>query len=137
MMCHLYFSRYKLFNYKYVQIVLHLNKDFLFFVLFSSGALPGPYEPVLVTCGALVTHRYTYELPRNRTSQYCRTFLAVSVSPSNGLVDPVFDGVGLACFKSRTTAYLSHPFCLLLFSVYLLSCYGLVLWDWVFGLIGC
>ena len=35
MMYHLYFSRYKLFNYKYVHIVkpnvLHLNKDFLFF----------------------------------------------------------------------------------------------------------
>ena len=34
MMCHLYFSRYKLFNYKYVHIVkpnvLRLNKDFLF-----------------------------------------------------------------------------------------------------------
>ena len=33
-MCHLYFSRYKLFNYKYVHIVkpnvLYLNKDFFF-----------------------------------------------------------------------------------------------------------
>ena len=24
-----------------------------------NGALPGPYEPVRVTCGALVSHRYT------------------------------------------------------------------------------
>ena len=35
MMCHLYFSRYKLFNNKYVHIikpnVLHLNKDFFSF----------------------------------------------------------------------------------------------------------
>ena len=34
MMCHLYFSRYKLFNYKFVHIVkpnvLRLNKDFFF-----------------------------------------------------------------------------------------------------------
>ena len=37
MMCHLYFSRYKLFNYKYVHMKpneLHLNKDFLFFISF-------------------------------------------------------------------------------------------------------
>ena len=25
-----------------------------------NGALPGPYVPVRVTCGALVAHRYTY-----------------------------------------------------------------------------
>ena len=31
-------------------------------------ALPGPYEPVRVTRGALVTHRYTYAQPRCRTS---------------------------------------------------------------------
>ena len=35
MMCHLYFSRYRLFNKKYVHIVipnvLHLNKDFFFY----------------------------------------------------------------------------------------------------------
>ena len=31
----------------------------------------------------------------------------------------------------------SLTFCLLLFSISLVSFYGLVLWDWVFGLIGC
>ena len=45
MMCHLYFSRYKLFNYKYVHIVkpniLHLNKDFFFIyvILFCVGLI--------------------------------------------------------------------------------------------------
>ena len=34
-----------------------------------SGALPGPYVPVRVRCGALVAHRYTYAPPRCRTSQ--------------------------------------------------------------------
>ena len=34
-----------------------------------NGALPGPYVPVLVTRGALITHRYTYAPPRCSTSQ--------------------------------------------------------------------
>ena len=43
MMCHLYFSRYKLFNYKYEHIVkpivLHLNKEFLFFCVAATEVL--------------------------------------------------------------------------------------------------
>ena len=70
------------------------------------GALPVPYVPVLVTLGTLVAHRYTYALPRCRTSQYRRTFISVSVSLWNDLVDPVSDGVGLAGFKSRSNAFL-------------------------------
>ena len=35
-----------------------------------NSALPGPYVPVRVTRGALVTNRYTYAPPRCRTSQY-------------------------------------------------------------------
>ena len=70
------------------------------------GTLPVPYVPVWVTRGALVAHRYTYVPPRCRTSQYCRTFIPLSVSPWNGLDDPVFDGVGLAGFKSRANAFL-------------------------------
>ena len=58
------------------------------------GALPGPYVPVRVTCGALVTHMYTYGLPHCRTSQYHRTLILLSVSLRNGLGDTVFDGVG-------------------------------------------
>ena len=45
-----------------------------------NGALSGPYVPVRVTRGALVTHRYTYSPPRCRTSQYSSTFILLSVS---------------------------------------------------------
>ena len=38
--------------------------------------------------------------------QYPRTFVSISVSLWNDLADPVFDGVGLAGFKSRANAYL-------------------------------
>ena len=35
-----------------------------------------------------------------------RTIISLSVSLWNDLVDPVFDGVGLAGFKSRSNAFL-------------------------------
>ena len=70
------------------------------------GAQPVPYVPVRVTRGALIAHRYTYEPPRCRTLQYGRTFNTLSVSLWNDLVDPLFDGVGLAGFKSRSNAFL-------------------------------
>ena len=70
------------------------------------GALPVPYVPVRVTCGALITHRYTDGPPCCRTSQYRRTFIPLSVSLWNDLVDPTFDGVGLVGFKSRFNAFL-------------------------------
>ena len=72
------------------------------------------HNPVLVTpvnylrnCtdGALVAHRYTY-VPRCGTSQYCRTFVPLSVSFWNDLADLVFDGVGLVGFKSRANVFL-------------------------------
>ena len=71
-----------------------------------NGAQPGPYVPVWVTSGALVALRYTYAPPRCRTSQYSRTFIPLSVSLWNDLANTVFDGVGLACFKSRANAFL-------------------------------
>ena len=71
-----------------------------------NDALPGPYVPVRVTRGVLVTHRYTYAPPRCRTSKYLRTFVALSASLWNDLVDPIFDGVGLAGFKSRVNDFL-------------------------------
>ena len=71
-----------------------------------NGALPGPYVPVRVTRGALVAHRYTYAPPRCRTMQYSRAFIPFSVSLWNNLANPVFDGVGLAGFKSRDNASL-------------------------------
>ena len=71
-----------------------------------NGALPGPYVPVRVTRDALVAHRYTYAPPRCRTLQYSKTFVPFSVSLWNDLAGPVFDGVGLAVFKSRANAFL-------------------------------
>ena len=69
------------------------------------GTLPMPYVPVWVTCGALIAHWYTYVPPCCRTSQFRRPFIPLSVSLWNDLVDPVFDGVGLAGFKSRSNAF--------------------------------
>ena len=71
-----------------------------------NDALPGSYVSVRVTRCALVAHRYTYAPSRCRISQYRRTFVPLSVSLWNELADPVFDGVGLAGFKSRANAFL-------------------------------
>ena len=71
-----------------------------------NGALPVPYVPVRITRGALVAHRSTYAPPPCRSSQYYRTFVSLSVSLLKDLADPVFDGVGLAGFKSRANALL-------------------------------
>ena len=71
-----------------------------------SGTLPRPYVPVRVTRGALVAHRFSYAPPSCRTSQYRKTFIPISVSLCNDLGDPVFDGVGLAGFKSRANSFL-------------------------------
>ena len=69
-------------------------------------ALPGAYVPVRGTRGALVAHRYTYTKPFCRISQYRWTFVPLSVSLWSDLADRVFDGVGLAGFKSRANAFL-------------------------------
>ena len=70
------------------------------------GALPVPYVPVRVTRGASIAHRCTFAPPRCRTKQYRMTFISLPVSLWNDLVDPVFDGIGLAGFKSRSNAFL-------------------------------
>ena len=69
-----------------------------------NDALPGPYVAMRVTRGALIAHRYTYWPPLCRTSQYRSIFVRLSMSPWNALPDPIFDGVGLAGFKSRANA---------------------------------
>ena len=71
-----------------------------------NDALPGQYVPVRVTRGTLVAHLYTSAPPCCRTSQSYRTFVPLSLSLLNDLVDPVFDSVGLAGFKSRANAFL-------------------------------
>ena len=70
-----------------------------------NGALPGPYVPVWVTRGVLVALTRT-SVHSCTASQYSRTFIPVSVSLWNDLANPVFDGVGLAGFKSRASVYL-------------------------------
>ena len=72
----------------------------------QSGALPLPCVPARVTRGALVAHRHSFAPPRCRTSQYRRSFVSLSVCLWDDLSDPVFDGVGLAGFKSRANAFL-------------------------------
>ena len=71
-----------------------------------SGALPLPYVLARVTRGALVAHKHSFAPPRCRTSQYRRSFVTLSVPLWNCLSDHVFDGVGLAGFKSRANAFL-------------------------------
>ena len=104
------------------------------------GALPLSYVLARVTRGALVSHGRSVAPPRCRTSQYCRTFVPLSVSLWNNLSDPVFDGRRLAGFKSRATAFLlaqsALSFCLLLFS-FSLTCMGWLCGFDVFILIEC
>ena len=69
-----------------------------------------PYMDHMCQCGlhaggALVAHRHTYAPPRCRTSQYSRTFMPLAVFLWNDLTNPVFDGVGLAGFKSKANAF--------------------------------
>ena len=92
-----------------------------------SGVLPLPYVPAIVTHGALVTHRHSF-VP----SQYRRTFVPLSVSLWNDLSDPVFDGVGLAGFKSRANAFLlaSSAFFLSPTILSISAFHGLVVWGW-------
>ena len=70
------------------------------------GVLPLPYVPARVTHGALVAHMHSFAPPHCRTSQYRRSFVPLSVSLWNDLSGPVFDGVGLAGFKSKANALL-------------------------------
>ena len=108
-----------------------------------NGALPGPYVPVRVTCGALVALRYTYAPPRCNTSQYHRTFIFLSVFLWNDLADPVFNGVGLVVSRAGPMFFIglscSIPtivfqyFSLSLLSVYMLVNCG----AGVFELIAC
>ena len=106
----------------------------------SSGALPLPYVPARVTHRALIPHRHSFAPPRCRSSQCRRSFVPLSVSLWNDLSDPVFDGVGLAGFKSRANAFLWHDmlvlWCLLLFYL-LLPSMGWLCGVGVFGLIEC
>ena len=69
-----------------------------------SEALPLSYLPARVTRGALVAHRHSFASPLCRTSQH-NICAPLNVS-WNDLGDPIFDGLGLVGFKSRTNAFL-------------------------------
>ena len=89
-------------SFIYASTLIHLHKNRRNPMHPLNCVLPGLYVPVRVTRGALIVHRYTYAPPRCRTSQYRKTFIQLSVSLWNDLItDSVFDGVGLAGFKSR------------------------------------
>ena len=94
-------------------------------------ALPGPYVPLRVTHGALVTYRYTYAPPHCRISQYHRTFILLSVSLWIAVA-------GLAGFRTRANVFFIGLSCFILtivffyFSISLLSVYRLVLWCWCY-----
>ena len=104
-----------------------------------NGDLPEPYVPVRVARGALVAHRYTYARPRCRTAG----LLFSSRCPAGTILLTAYSMVwdwrdkehsqcffiGLSCSIPNMVFYS--------FSLSLLSVYRLVLWDWVFGLIGC
>ena len=70
------------------------------------GALPAPYVPEGAKSRALVAHRYTYSHSCCSTSQYRMTIIPLSVFLWNDLAHSVFDGVGLASFKSRANLFL-------------------------------
>ena len=60
-----------------------------------------------VICGALVAHRCMYLCATSlQNLAVPQDFSPLSVSLWNDLVDPVFDGVGLADFKNRVIAFL-------------------------------
>ena len=70
-----------------------------------SGSLPAPYMRVRASRDALVAHRYTYAPPRCGTSQHRKNCIPLTVSMWNDLTDLMFDGVGLASFKSRAIGF--------------------------------
>ena len=88
-----------------VTVLCMLYKIMSKLVLPLYGALSVPYVSVPVTRSILVAHWYTYEPPCCKTSQYHMTFIPLAVSLWKGHGGHVFDGVGLAGFKSRAEAF--------------------------------
>ena len=73
-------------------------------------------------------------LLRLPAAEPCRTFIPLSVSLWNDLVDPVFDGVGWRVSRAGPMPFCwpscSLLFCLQLFSLSLFFLYRLVVWGW-------
>ena len=98
------------------------------------GTLPVPYVPVWVTRGAVIAHLYTYVPPRCGTSQRRRTFIPLSVYLWNDFGDPMFNGVGLAGFKSRANAFLLAQLVANFLSPAVFPFSSFILWVGVVGL---
>ena len=98
--------------------------------------LPEPYLAMRDTNGAVIARRYIYAPPRCKTMQYsiagllflCH-YLCLKILIT--LYSMVWDGrlsrAGPMLFYWPSC---SLPFCLLLFSPSLVSCYGLASWGW-------
>ena len=107
------------------------------------GALLVPYVPVRITRVTVAAYRFTYALPRCRTSQHPSTFIPLSVSLWNDFTDPVFDMVwdwwvsiaGPMLFNRPKLLYPFLSSTIILF-LYFLSI-GRGCEDVVFGLIVC
>ena len=96
-------------HHRYVAVLCMLYKIMCNPMHLLNDDLPGPYVPVRVTRGALVAHRYTYALPRCRTSQYRRIFSPFSVILERSCWNDhtgTINYMGLAGFKSRANAFL-------------------------------
>ena len=101
-----------------------------------NDALTEPYLPVLVTRGALVAHRYTYDSASLQNLAVPQNFCAPTMLIWNDLGDPVLDGVELTGFKSRANAFfigLSCSISTIVFYYFFLSrisVYRLLLTGW-------
>ena len=72
-----------------------------------SGALPALSVPARVTLGAEVAPRYTYA-PRSSLQNLAvlLDFSSPVIIFVEGFHDPIFDGVGLAGFKTKANTFL-------------------------------
>ena len=100
-----------------------------------NGALPGPYVPVRVTCGALVAHRHTYA--RLAAGPFSTAGLLVpSRCPSGTILLPPIRWCGTGGFQEQGHCFFIglgcsiHTIVFYSFSLSLLSFYRLVLWGW-------
>ena len=90
--------------------------------------------PVRVTRGAVIALRYTYAPPHCRTSQYRMTFIPCQYLCGTILVTQYLMVYDWQVSRAGPMLFYwpscSLTFCLLLFSLSLLSFDGLVLWGW-------
>ena len=86
-----------------------INSGVTYSTLFMMLYLCRMYQCGLHVRGAVVEHLYTYLIPRCRTSQYCRTFISLSVSLPNDVADV---GIFTAYAYSSKRIYIINPNCL-------------------------